>query len=255
MHISPSTSSLHSPYLRNGKAKHPTPQQDAPMGLTVPPVPTVQITPQWQDSKAFRLGCRTALFAGIGALIGCFTRSIHESHSLGASIGAGIGAGIGLLWGALVSHNMKSAEALARERYEADQRVQLLSTGQTSQYQAIPVLSAGVHAEGSSMRPYFVRNEPLEIYNHGGSGELFSNMLLLSMIGNHGYGSETHHYYYPNGGYGARRNWARDRRDASPNSFFRNPWASSNRSRGLSTPRLSSSSNFGSASSRSSSRK
>ena len=269
--------------LRNGGETSQA-QPSSPLANTAQ-VPTVQITPQWQDSKAFRVASQTALFAGFGALIGGIAhalkaspmafgsavntakQTLEQNKSLRnyAVLGTAIGAGIGLLWGALRGANMKSPEALARERYEKDQRVQLLNTDEANQYQAVPVLSAGVHADGQLNTPYFVRNEPVEIYNHRDSGDFFTNMLLWNMMSNNGRSYETHHYHYNEGNHDTRPSWESSRPSSSrPNqfrtsgttssSFHPSPSGMKSSGRGFGTSRLSSSSS-GRSSSRSSSRK
>ncbi len=267
--------------LRNGGETSQA-QPSSPLANTAQ-VPTVQITPQWQDSKAFRVAGSTALLAGFGALGGIVAHALKESPTgFGSAVntakqalqenkslrnyailGTAIGAGIGLLWGALRGTNMKSPEALARERYEKDQRVQLLNTGDAHHYQAVPVLSAGVHADGQMNTPYFVRNEPVEIYNHRDSGDFFTNMLLWNMMSNNGRSYETHHYHYNEGNRDSPRSWGSSRPSSSRPNQFRTSGTTSSSSRPSPSGMKSSGRGFGSSnlgssrssSSRSSSRK
>ncbi len=272
MNISPFTSKTL--VLRNGSE---TSQAQTPIPVSpTAQVPTIQVTPQWQDSKAFRVAGQTALLAGFGALGGIVAHALKASPTTFGSavntakqpleqnkslrnyaiLGTAIGAGIGLLWGALRGANMKSPEALARERYEKDQRVQLLNTGQVNQYQAVPVLSAGVHTDGVANASYFVQDRPVEVYSHHDSNDFFTNMLLWHMMSNNNRSYETHHYHYNDSNHDTPRSSSRSRgvrtSGTTSSNFHPSPSGMKSSGRGFGTSRLSSSSSGRSSSSRSS---
>ena len=176
---------------------------------------TVQITPDWQDSKDFRTTARTVLLSGLGALGGIILHGLQGgSHQFGSAvnqtrhaleqqkllglsalIGTAVGAGVGLLWRFFGAKDMKPAESIARERYERQNRVQLLNTGVVGQYKEVPLLAAGIHSEGTVQTPYFINDEPFSTYNHNNSNDLLNNLLLLHMVSNFNRRPEVNHYY------------------------------------------------------------
>ncbi|XVJ52050.1 MAG: hypothetical protein HEQ32_08260 [Vampirovibrio sp.] len=210
---------LHLQHSRQPMTSKQTRQGNSTLSNEAPPI---EVKPQWSDSKVVRLAGSTALWAGIGAVLGGLKHALFYERStrFGSSVpqkeiqkaakeslnsnllvGTAVGLGLGVMWSLLRSFGMKSADALARERFEKEHRVELMPTADFQGYRAVPVLAEGLQSEGNFNTPHFIRQEPVQFYPNTGSNDLFQNMMLWHMMSQNSryMPYETHHYHYGEG--------------------------------------------------------